>query len=401
MDSLGSALDQVSGLVGRAFVISAFIPVLLFAAANVAALAVLDGTNGLEKRWSDLKELQTPAAIGFVLVIFASGYLLMMASPVLKRLIEGEYPLGPPGRLFLAQKRRLFIKKRDGVRDTLDNFKTIGKKRREWEEALQTSASASTKRGVRRPPDDDEIKKVERLVGELYRDVLEETALGRLDQAVALVKELYDLNIPPERLERSHRELVQMIADLEKSAEANYAEALSDLQSRFAYSSGIGGVRSTAVGNIMAASWSYPFTRYGIDATLMWPKLQKVIPTAYFRVVEDARISYDFTVGMILLSALFCLTWLVALLSQAMWSWLWLPAIGLVASILFLLAVIEAARGQAAVLRTCFDLFRFQLLKELRIELPVDLAAERNTWSAINQLLLYEDSESNLKYVHP
>ena len=44
---LGTVLDKITGLVGRAFTISAFFPVLFFVAATLAVLVSVEGIDGM------------------------------------------------------------------------------------------------------------------------------------------------------------------------------------------------------------------------------------------------------------------------------------------------------------------------------------------------------------------
>ncbi len=398
---LGTVLDKITSLVGRAFVIGAFFPILFFTASSLPALAAVEGIDSLLKRWEALKDLKTLASVGFFLAVVASAYLLMIVNPVLKRVLEGAYPLGFVGGILLTRKRKRFVRMRSAAQESLTNLVRYRSKREEWANLLQQANQKRFKRRVRPPQQVEELEKAEGTLKH-FQETGKLPELKDLEEAAANVKKLYGLNYPMDRLERLHRGIIQLWEDVEKMAEASFSDALSDIQSRYAYSAGIAGVHPTSLGNIIASAWFYPYTRYGIDATLMWPRLQKLIPADYLRVVEDARISYDFSVAMTFLSLLYSCVWLIIfLVRNAIWPWAWIPAIGILACVIFHEASIEAARAFGAVFRSCFDLFRFPLMQELRIQFPVDIKAERETWNRINQILIFEDWTQDLKYVHP
>lgn len=406
---LGTVLDKVTTLVGRAFVISAFSPVLLLAAASLATLVAIEGVAGLAWRWSALTRVEVLATAVFFVVAAAAAYVLMVISPVLKRLLEGADAVPTLRAALLQRTRREFRTRRQEVESLLGHLTLVRARHAHWREAMAGAYRRRTARRRRKRvtlPSAVVKQATDRLAvlgGVVESGWSPECAeLERLSEAVTV---LYDYGHPVEDVEPSHLAVLRLWGDLEKAVESDYSQVLADLQSRYAYSEGVSGVQPTALGNILAATWSYPFTRYGIDATLMWPRLQKVIPAEYFRVVEDARISYDFCVNMAFVSAVYATAWLGAapwvLRVRPAWPYVVFPLAGVVATVLFYRAAIEAARALGAVVRTCFDLFRFPLLQELRIALPADIAAERATWKHLNDLLIFEDSAVNIPYTQP
>lgn len=400
---LGTVLDKITSLVGRAFLISALFPVLLFAAASLAPLATVEGFAAILKRWEALSGFQTLASVVFFLIIVAGAYLLMIVSPVLKRLLEGAYDLGWARHVPLRRERRRFARQRRKVQDTADHAEQVRGKREEWIKALQQAASEY------KPPVENhatpkegncELKEAEDTIARLQegRNAL---TLKKLEEVAGSVKKLYERRYPRKRVESLHRGILELWKDMEKSTEADYFQALSDIQARYAFSEGLPGVRPAPLGNIMAAAWSYPYSRYGIEAGVMWPRIQKVIPADYFQVVEDARISYDFCVNMTFLSLLYACMWLVIIpWGEMHWLWYLIPLIAMLASALLNAAAIEAARALGAIVRACFDLFRFPLMQELRIQFPADIEAERITWNTINKILIFEDPREKLNYAH-
>jgi hypothetical protein len=407
---LGTVLDKITTLVGRAFVISAFVPILVFAAANLASLAAIEGLGGIERRWKALAGIQTLGSITFFVVVGAAAYVLMIISPVLKRVLEDADALPTLRRPLLRRQRRQFSRERRAVREALEGLIEARTRHDAWRATLVEAFG----RAKSPPPDATDSRstpemvtsadwRLSRLLARIDRGM--PPGLHDLEKASDDVRVFYESGDRLAEAERFHRTVMDLWADLGKSAESCYSQVLADVQSRFAYNEGAAGVQPTTLGNVLASTWSYPFTRYGIDASLMWPRLQKVIPAEYFRVVEDGRISYDFSVNLFFLALCYSVVWLCS----GNWLWphrpLWpvvvFPAIGVLAAWLFHGAAVEAARSFGAVFRTCFDLFRFKLLEELRILPPSDLAAERELWDRISKILIFDDHGLTLRYLQP
>ncbi len=70
--------------------------------------------------------------------------------------------------------------------------------------------------------------------------------------------------------------------------------------------------------------------------------------------------------------------------------------------ILYYMSVI-AANAYARLIRTGFDLYRFELLSKFRLELPDNLDDEMDQWRAISQFLISAKDlgEVNFSYLHP
>lgn len=400
---LGTVLDKVTGLVGRAFVISAFSPILLFAVANLPPLILLYGAAHLLDRWKAMAELQTVASVGFFLLALAASYLLMTVSPVLKRILEGAYSIGKTADWLKVLSRRRFLERQRQSQDEAKNLGLARLKVAEWARLLIASHNDRASRELPPPKDKPLLAGANKLVSGLVEDFARtgEIQMTEAEVAVRAVRALYDANYSLADVEPLQERLLRLGEELVNAMEGRYGQALTDFQSRYASTEGAAGVKPTPLGNIMAAAWSYPYTRYGLDATLAWPRLQKVIPADYFRVVEDARITYDFSVSMLFLSFLYSYFWLLVFVWTRGWPALWIPVLGFMACAFSHSAAIEAGRAFGEVFRSCFDLFRFSLLEQLRLTLPSDLWEERKKWNNLNQILIFGDNRQNLQYAQP
>jgi hypothetical protein len=149
-------------------------------------------------------------------------------------------------------------------------------------------------------------------------------------------------------------------------------------------------VLPTRLGNALRAAESYPGDdqRWGLDAVFWWPRLYLILPDSARGQVDDARASLDQLVVLTILSATFGA---VALgLSCAGLN----LAVGLSAAAgAFLLSracylsAVTSATVLGELVRSCYDLFRGDLLKALGWPMPAGLEGERALWSALGQQL--------------
>lgn len=158
-----------------------------------------------------------------------------------------------------------------------------------------------------------------------------------------------------------------------------------------------GPVLPTRLGNTLRAAESYPGDgeRWGLDAAFWWPRLYLIIPDSAREQVDDARASMD---QMILLSVLSVAFAAIAVgfgiggLRLAVWAWC--AAGALVLSWLTYRAAIASAAAYGDLVRSCFDLFRSDLMAHLGWLLPDSLPDERTLWGALGQQLYRRGASS-------
>jgi hypothetical protein len=148
------------------------------------------------------------------------------------------------------------------------------------------------------------------------------------------------------------------------------------------------------LGNALVAAEEYPKSRYNIDAVFWWPRLFAVMPTEQQNLV-DASVT-----PIIALLNLATIVLLVGL-GEAAWlfvspGWRW-PSWGLVclvAAVVLPYIIYRVAAVQASnytmVVRTMFDLYRFDLLQKMHIPLPAP-DKERQVWDRLMQWLYYSN----------
>jgi hypothetical protein len=155
-------------------------------------------------------------------------------------------------------------------------------------------------------------------------------------------------------------------------------------------------VRPTTLGNVIEAYNYYPFKRYQIEPNIFWPRLRKVITPEYLSQVQESRILLDFLLTMATLAGVY------AFLALTVGPWLWfnsglwlsLATVALIVSYFFYRLSIGAAFELGEMVRSCFDLFRLDLMTALQRPRPGSLAAEQAQWEELSKLAVYGFSKN-------
>lgn len=175
-------------------------------------------------------------------------------------------------------------------------------------------------------------------------------------------------------------------------------------------------VLPTRFGNIHRASEYYSNQRYRIDSVSLWPRLVHVIHPTYFGHIQEGNNELAFLVNCLWLSLLLALLCLSASIYQwILWrfavsqttpplylitidqasdiyyqrGWLYLCSVGVLVGIgyFFYLAALPVARHYGNLVGSAFDLFRFDLLKQLKIKLPETYDDECNQWVQVSTFI--------------
>jgi hypothetical protein len=161
------------------------------------------------------------------------------------------------------------------------------------------------------------------------------------------------------------------------------------------------------LGNALRSAEAYPASpdRYAMDGVFYWPRLYGVLPEGMRTTLEQARSAID---TMLILSLL---AWLfvpvaagILLATGAGWqAWpQWLVALGggLLVGMVAYRSAVSSALVFGELIRSCFDLYRHDLLKQLGYAIPDALQGEQQLWHNLAQQLtrLGADDETVLRY---
>ena len=159
-------------------------------------------------------------------------------------------------------------------------------------------------------------------------------------------------------------------------------------------------VLPTLLGNVIRSAESYAQRQYRMEAATFWPRLVAKIDKDYAAAIEETKASFDFMLNCSVLSTLLAFIILLSGLTYPAhfnaaneWPKWFSEIIGFVVLACFFYSLaIGRARAWGSSIRTAFDLYRLDLLRQFGYtRVPETLEEERRIWSTIGQRLIVGD----------
>ncbi len=157
----------------------------------------------------------------------------------------------------------------------------------------------------------------------------------------------------------------------------------------------------TRLGNVIRSFERYPDEQYRMESILLWTRLVAKIDKDYVSVITDAKTSLDFMLNSAVLSAALAFSALVLGLafpknglSSPAQAGIWLAEIlgSLALAGLFYQGAITHAAAWGETVKSAFDLYRWDLLKQMGYQqAPKTRQAERQLWGNIDVQMIYGD----------
>lgn len=373
-------VTKIAGLFEKEFLISSFIPALLFVALLCLTLGMVVGGDAA---WSIMETLngiqQAVIATIATLMLTVLAYLLNALRGSFTRFWSGRtnFPLflfWGFQRLREAQERARYQK-----------LRTQSQALSPWREVMAWFDGRLEPLLI---PRDDVASTQE--VRELHQVVQKLTpGLGPNKVALHLLLilgayERYD----EKALEPVYSAIKVRLADWHESERVR----LSTLEYQLDRNYGdLNSVRPTRLGNVIESYNRYPTKRYGMEAEIFWSRLNQVMKKEDRDVLQDGQILLGFSVTMASLSLLYGTFTLLA------GPWLWFePKVWIALTIaaygatyfLYGLAV-NAAQQFGELVRGSFDLYRLELLHALRLPEPDTHSEEQATWEEFSRWTVY------------
>lgn len=162
-------------------------------------------------------------------------------------------------------------------------------------------------------------------------------------------------------------------------------------------------IMPTRLGNILHAAEEYPYENYGLDPSVTWLRLYPSISTEIHDGLEGSRASLDLSIRLVLLTVIFAL-----IATPLEWgSNGSLRAILILLTTLVIIIVLHNSAVQYAIrygelIRTAYDLHRFDLYKALHLEYPsMSGEQEQKMGNQLNQILLLGSlKQTPIQYNH-
>ena len=377
-----SILSSISGYFSKSLILGTFLPVVIFTVLALLLfvpylppdIAISSPLEGWEKEWRVI-------GISFV-VIVVSGLIYNLNIPIL-RLFEG-YPWRTS--LIGSWLRRRERAKFDSAQLRLDAMRAA---LRAMEAALKSNPANTmfisevmeNWRGLVRQRSGDGVTKSKWL--EAWRKSFER---GQTDEITTQWQPI-------------NQEL--------RSEFSAYR-----LQLKQAYPDKRALILPTRLGNVIRSFEYYSDREYGIDSNQIWPRLAAVIPEDYAISIDDTKTTFDFMMNCSLLSMVLSFCVLIAglvypapFVSFAIAIWWLLKIVSLVAlSYFFYRLSINRAHAWGLLVKSAFDLFRWDLLKKLGYaQTPKQRKDERALWNEISRQAVFGDrfDKKSLAYSDP
>jgi hypothetical protein len=157
-------------------------------------------------------------------------------------------------------------------------------------------------------------------------------------------------------------------------------------------------IKPTRLGNVLAAAEEYPLEAYRMESITWWPRLVAVLPPT---ILNSADLYLARMVAMLYFSMIFMLLAVGGGLTIGIVAWqtanfwwlltlLFLLVGGFAFARLYYNAAVSQAEDYGCVVRTAFDLYRHELLQQMRLRSPANATEERYLWAALSaRTLLY------------
>lgn len=377
-------LSKIAGFFEKDFLFASFLPALIFIASLVVTLA---GVLSFEAVWAWVDTWtamqKAAAAVAGVLFVVVVAYVLQALRPSFtrgwtgtsdSRLLWGFINLG-----VLIQKRR--YRRRLNASRRLSRWQTVldnfdGNLRGVW-----------SREGRDRLPEPHKVALMHG-IDSLLVGMPEAAITEQLDEVLGAY-EVYS----GDDLIDVYKAIKTKISEWNDDEQAHIQ---SDTYNLDRWYGRLQTVRGTKLGNVIEAYNYYPFKRYQIEPNIFWPRLRKVITPEYLSQVQESRILLDFLLTMATLAGVYA--FLALMVGPWLWFnrtlWLLLAAVAIIISLFFYRLSIGAAFELGEMVRSCFDLFRLDLMTALQRPRPTTLADEQAQWVELSKLAVYGFSKN-------
>lgn len=363
-------LSSISGYFSKSLILGTFFPVIIFIILGMLFFVPLLPANtalfapfmSLDKEWKIV-------VVTFSAIVI-SGLLYNLNIPIL-RLFEG-YPWQDTslGRLLVRRKQREFEKAKHQIA------------------AMRSVLSLMT---------DKQPAEMARL--DFARTVIDSlSTVESITPGPAFREDIENIDWPSLSSEEQIRISITQWEELDSSLEGKYSSLLYRTKLKFPGRKGL--ILPTRLGNVIRSFEHYSDLEYGIDSIELWPRLIAVIPQDYAVSVDDAKTPFDFMLNCSFLSLTLALSIFFAglitvtpLTSPSSGIYWGVEVIGfvLLSYIVYRVSIGRAA-AWGALIKGAFDLYRWELLKQLGYkEEPESRSEERRLWYEISSQMVFVD----------
>jgi hypothetical protein len=160
-------------------------------------------------------------------------------------------------------------------------------------------------------------------------------------------------------------------------------------------------LRPTRLGNVLAAAERHPNYAYRMDGVLWWPRLYPLLSERFTERLEATLIPMLALLNMCTVALIVTVLGSAYLAWDDARTWLFMASLGsgLLFSTLLYNAAVSQAIGYGNLVRSAFDLYRHEILKQMGMFIPTNLQDELALWEVLstwlyNQYVLPYDRET-------
>lgn len=200
-----------------------------------------------------------------------------------------------------------------------------------------------------------------------------------------LKKQIYELEI---------KKFTDVVSLQKLSALKNqYYQLAAEYDQSFPYSVDL--ILPTRLGNILRASETYPTVRYGMDAVSWWPRLYNLIPKETKQGIEGALNELYILLNLSTLSVIFFIWCLivtsyysitpVTINPEFIFRYVYAGVIALICAWFFYRISLHKAGAFGNQIRSAYDLYRLQLLEQMKLKRPENSVDEFHIWKNLGE----------------
>lgn len=150
-------------------------------------------------------------------------------------------------------------------------------------------------------------------------------------------------------------------------------------------------VLPTSFGNAIRAFETYPQALYGLDAIPVWPRILAVVPNAFKESLSNAKAQVDFWVNTFYLSLGVVIQYAGYAIGLGTALAVWIPISALAVCFAAYHYAVSSVGEWGDQVKTIFDLFRYDLLRQMGLSIPESWKDEHVYWQEISRSFLYWD----------
>jgi len=194
------------------------------------------------------------------------------------------------------------------------------------------------------------------------------------------------IELKQQRFQELAKKYYKGLPPLSRSEQAEYA----DLDWQLMYIPQPEQRLPTKLGNLLRAIESRPGEKYGLNIFICWPRFWLILPESVKTELTTARANLETTARIWLWGLLFVI-----------WTpyTYWAIAISIITIILAYRWMLQAAGTYGQLIESSFDLYRHQLYKQLRWQLPTNPVEERQQGEKLTAYLWRGSEDEKLKLI--